>query len=523
MSIVQGTLSDGSLHAQNPNWQPHRLPNNNTMQPLNDARNHSAASQHLSSNSAGSAAQSTATNSTVGSGVVLRWRASAKVNATAPTSSGISAAALLDDAHTSSSTSAVRQASSQQPITNTTDAHTASSQNQAWSNNPLRTSGASQSVARQTQSRAQAATSDASSDRAVRLAAYQAPEGNAAAPQAVPPTLLPMPNDPLVRPELAPPPPGSFSPEAINPSTLPGSPNLPPTLNLGAPDPVAPKNTQPQPNTPIDPPGPFDRRSPDAEVDSPSDRTKARDEEEDPTESLRKSKRSRPDSTANCEAFRDQLRNSTLDKIDLNSAPRYGQGLMLDDEKEAEKLRREFETASKERDWCDREGRTLIRGRLLELRNEQVVLDVQGARREIPLRDLCDVDLAYVGKVWNLPISCGLGYDQIAGRNFVPSAMQWHASALCHKPLYFEEVQLERYGHEIGPVLQPVVSTVHFFGNIAVLPYKMGIHPPQECQYALGYYRPGDCAPYMIPPIPYSLRGAAMQAGAVVTAAALVP
>ena len=128
----------------------------------------------------------------------------------------------------------------------------------------------------------------------------------------------------------------------------------------------------------------------------------------------------------------------------------------------------------------------IIQGRMIDLVNEQVVLDINGVRREIPLRDLCDVDLAYVGKVWHLPVTCGSGYEQVPGRSFTPSAIQWKASGLCHKPLYFEEVQLERYGHEIGPVLQPLVSTAHFFGNIAVLPYKMGIHPPTECQYALG-------------------------------------
>ena len=60
-------------------------------------------------------------------------------------------------------------------------------------------------------------------------------------------------------------------------------------------------------------------------------------------------------------------------------------------------------------------------------------------------------------------------------------------------------------------------------GYIAVLPYKMGIHPPNECQYSLGYYRPGNCAPYMLPPIPWSLRGAAAQAGFVTGAAGLIP
>ena len=101
--------------------------------------------------------------------------------------------------------------------------------------------------------------------------------------------------------------------------------------------------------------------------------------------------------------------------------------------------------------------------------------------------------------------------------------MTWKASGLCHKPLYFEEVNLERYGQTAGPFAQPVLSTAHFFVNIAVLPYKMGIHPPTECQYALGYYRPGNCAPWIIPPVPISLRGALFQAGAVGAGIALIP
>ena len=66
---------------------------------------------------------------------------------------------------------------------------------------------------------------------------------------------------------------------------------------------------------------------------------------------------------------------------------------------------------------------------------------------------------------------------------------------LCHKPLYFEDVQLERYGHMAGPWVQPFVSCADFFLRIPILPYEMGLEPPNECIYALGYYRPGSCAP----------------------------
>jgi hypothetical protein len=40
----------------------------------------------------------------------------------------------------------------------------------------------------------------------------------------------------------------------------------------------------------------------------------------------------------------------------------------------------------------------------------------------------------------------------------------------------------------------------------------MGMDPMGECKYALGYYRPGSCAPYVIPGFPISARGMAAEA-----------
>ncbi len=109
------------------------------------------------------------------------------------------------------------------------------------------------------------------------------------------------------------------------------------------------------------------------------------------------------------------------------------------------------------------------------------------------------------------------------GRCWEQTTYMWKASALCHKPLYFEDEQLERYGHSWSPCLQPFVSGAHFFTRLPVLPYCMGVEPPCECIYSLGHYRPGNCAPYMCNPIPLSPRGAVFQAGAVVGAAAALP
>jgi hypothetical protein len=109
------------------------------------------------------------------------------------------------------------------------------------------------------------------------------------------------------------------------------------------------------------------------------------------------------------------------------------------------------------------------------------------------------------------------------GRCWHQTTYLWKASALCHKPLYFEDEQLERYGHSFTPCFQPFVSGAHFFTRLPILPYCMGVEPPCECIYALGHYRPGNCAPYMCNPVPLSPRGALFQAGAVVGAAAALP
>jgi hypothetical protein len=123
----------------------------------------------------------------------------------------------------------------------------------------------------------------------------------------------------------------------------------------------------------------------------------------------------------------------------------------------------------------------------------------------------------------DLPHDCPLAGDVFQPRCFAPITYAWTASGLCHKPLYFEDVQLERYGHMCGPWLQPFASGFQFFATIPILPYKMGLELPGECIYTLGYYRPGDCAPYMIDPIPLSVRAAFFESCAWVGGVYAIP
>jgi len=110
-----------------------------------------------------------------------------------------------------------------------------------------------------------------------------------------------------------------------------------------------------------------------------------------------------------------------------------------------------------------------------------------------------------------LPPECSLGDTPLEPRHWRRTTFAWTAASTCHNPLYFEEEQLERYGHSWGPVKQTAISAVQFFATAPLLPYYMGVYPPNECIYDLGQYRPGSCAPYYLDPFPLSVRGALFE------------
>ncbi len=77
------------------------------------------------------------------------------------------------------------------------------------------------------------------------------------------------------------------------------------------------------------------------------------------------------------------------------------------------------------------------------------------------------------------------------------TTMMWEAPASSHRPLYFEDINLERHGYKV-PVFQPALSAAHFFGHLPLLPYMMVSDKHRDPQYTLGHYRPGDYAPYSL-------------------------
>lgn len=91
------------------------------------------------------------------------------------------------------------------------------------------------------------------------------------------------------------------------------------------------------------------------------------------------------------------------------------------------------------------------------------------------------------------------------------TVLQWEPTNLWYHPLYFEDVGLERYGHSHKPWLQPFVSSGRFFGQVAMLPYQMTLHPPKAKEFALGHYQPGEWAPKKRYRIPFNEEASAVQ------------
>ncbi len=134
------------------------------------------------------------------------------------------------------------------------------------------------------------------------------------------------------------------------------------------------------------------------------------------------------------------------------------------------------------------------------------------------------LDIRVGGRAGNdYPCECRLEGETFQQRRFASTMFTWKAAGYCHKPLYFEHWTLERYGHSRGFVADSFCSAAHFFVTLPVLPYKMGVELPWECVYPLGYYRPGNCAPWTVPAVPVSPRGLAVEAATITGLVFLLP
>ncbi len=212
----------------------------------------------------------------------------------------------------------------------------------------------------------------------------------------------------------------------------------------------------------------------------------------------------------NCDVAWREIDDLSLDKISINISPPLSPS--SDDEMDTEEQRQRLLDAPT-RVWRNFRGHVIAEGTLEDFANDDVIIRLRdGSTKSYSFFDLSEDDTCFVTGWWRIPPECVMDDADYIARDFTMCTFTWKASGVCHKPLYFEEMQLERYGHSAGPLAQPLLSGAHFFASVALLPYNMGVYPPNECRYVLGYYRPGSCAPWMIRAFPLSRRGLAMEA-----------
>jgi hypothetical protein len=218
--------------------------------------------------------------------------------------------------------------------------------------------------------------------------------------------------------------------------------------------------------------------------------------------------------SVSCEDTIRQLRPTPLSSILLDVTPSFNPNLSEPPPRLQDEVRQ----------WTDQQGMAIARGRLEDLKFGRVIIQLEdGSQKQFPLDKLSDLDRCYVSDTWGFPLDCQLASDASSLRDFTPITLSWTASALCKRPGYFEDDELERYGFTAGPWIQPVRSGVHFLANLAIVPYRAGINPPSECIYTLGLFRPGSPAPAIRPGFPISVKGALWQAGVMTGGFYLLP
>ena len=120
-------------------------------------------------------------------------------------------------------------------------------------------------------------------------------------------------------------------------------------------------------------------------------------------------------------------------------------------------------------------------------------------------------------------VSHSLSGDRRLDGGWMQYDYHWAATGMCHRPLYFEEINAERFGYTPSYALQPFISGIRFFTSIPALPYKMALDCPRDCTYTLGHYRPGSCNPYRWNRLPLRIGAATVEVGFIAGMILLIP
>src|SRR5687767_5026397 len=115
-----------------------------------------------------------------------------------------------------------------------------------------------------------------------------------------------------------------------------------------------------------------------------------------------------------------------------------------------------------------------------------------------------------------------LSRERYRGRNWPQTTRLVEPAYVCHGPLYFEELNSERYGWDLG-LAQPILSTGIFYFDLLTLPYQVASSLGDCYDCSSGKCLPGDPVPYLLYPPQLSLTGSLAEAATLIALLAVFP
>ena len=104
--------------------------------------------------------------------------------------------------------------------------------------------------------------------------------------------------------------------------------------------------------------------------------------------------------------------------------------------------------------------------------------------------------------------------ETFIARQWAPLTELVEPPYVCYHRLYFEQINAERYGWDLG-LGHPLLSAGVFYLDVALLPYHVFTEPLRRYDCNAGYYLPGDPVPLMLYPPNLNIPGILAEAAAV--------
>jgi hypothetical protein len=105
--------------------------------------------------------------------------------------------------------------------------------------------------------------------------------------------------------------------------------------------------------------------------------------------------------------------------------------------------------------------------------------------------------------------------DAYVARAFPPGTMFAEPNFVNYRRLYFQQVNLERYGWDLG-FITPFVSVATFYKDVLFLPQHYATQICRRWDTSAGYCLPGDPVPFILYPPQIAVSGSVAEAAVVI-------